>query len=267
MSDQITFLSPTPRQGQRAPLAGVAAELYDLVTTVMPIIADNSARSQQVTLGPSELGIECDLRLVYSMLGWEEFAEPGDPLPSIIGTAAHTWMATAFQMADSMMGGGNFLVEDEVTLPGTNLTGHVDFVWRRHKVCVDWKFPGATGHKRYREEGPSRQYREQVHLYAWAKRAAGEDIEHVAIVFFSRGGWLSGTHVWSEPYDESIALAVMERVNRLAVSAATEGADNLDQYDRETSNCGWCPFYVPGSEDLTKGCPGTPREVVIQASE
>src|SRR5690606_18684287 len=49
----------------------------------------NHPRSQQKTLGPSEVGHPCVRRLATSMLQFERINPEGDPLPAWLGTAGH----------------------------------------------------------------------------------------------------------------------------------------------------------------------------------
>lgn len=238
----------------REPQTGLAGEIGDMVKAALPMLFSQSARSQQTAVGASEVGVECDRQLAYKVIAWPKVEGCGhDPLPAIIGTAAHAWLAEQFRTLDEMLGGGRFLVEQAVNagpVPGT-----VDLYDIQRKTVIDWKFVGTTAMRAAKNDGPKATYRTQAHLYAYGLEAMGEMPDDVAVVYFSRGGLLSGLHVWTEPYDELVAIAALERLEQVTVAAAFVGLQSIEPTPGDA--CRWCPWHSPGSEDLAVGCPGT----------
>lgn len=51
----------------------------------------NHPRSLQRAIGPSEVGIECDRRLAYKLLGHPE-RDGGDGWLPTVGTGVHSWL-------------------------------------------------------------------------------------------------------------------------------------------------------------------------------
>jgi hypothetical protein len=242
----------------REPQTGLAGDIGDMVKAALPMLFAQSARSQQTTVGASEVGSECDRQLAYKVLDWPKVEGCGhDPLPAIIGTAAHAWLAEQFKGLDGMLGGGRFLVEQAVNagpVPGT-----VDLYDVQRRTVIDWKFVGTTAMRAAKNDGPKVTYRTQAHLYAHGLKLIGYPVEHVAIVYFSRGGLLSGTYVWTEPYDWQVAIAALERLEQVTVAAAFVDNDGRGLQSIEATPgdaCRYCPYHLPGSEDLAAGCPG-----------
>jgi hypothetical protein len=253
----VTVFAAPDKTG-REPQTGLAGEIGDMVKAALPMLFAQSARSQQTAVGASEVGTECDRQLAYKVLDWPKVEGCGhDPFPAIVGTAGHAWLAKNFRTLDGMLGGGRFLVEHDVSagpVPGT-----VDLYDIRRRAVIDWKFVGVDAMRVAKRDGPKAAYRTQAHLYAYGLEAAGEMPDDVAIVYFSRGGLLSGLHVWTEPYDSLAAIAALERLEQVTVAAAFVDSDGRGLQSIEPTPgdaCHWCPYHLPGSEDLAAGCPG-----------
>lgn len=224
--------------------------------------ADRHPRSQQRRMGPSELGEPCALRMAYKLLDWPATNAASDPLPSIVGTGAHAQFAGYFETVGQTLPDGRprYVVEQRVT-PRADIPGSCDLYDRARRTALDWKFLGATSLRDFKAHGPSARYRVQVHTYGLGWENAGEPVEHVAIVAVPRGGFLSGMHVWTEPYDRQIALTALARkdnvlnlVDKLDVEA---NPGNWRHVPRAPSSaCRFCPNHLPGSKDLSIGCPG-----------
>jgi len=206
-------------------------------------------RSRQKDLGPSEAGNPCNRRLAYRLLGANGVNTDSDPWPAIVGTAVHAWLEKAF--SDDP---GRYDTEVKVELP-TYMRGTVDLVDKHTNTVIDHKVLGLTSLKRMKADGPSEQYRTQVHLYAAGLRLEGYEVEHVAIAAWSRSGALKDAHWWSEPYDETLVEATLRRIDALREVTAI-GRDALPLIPTADANCTWCPFYVPAVTDVTEGCPG-----------
>jgi hypothetical protein len=141
------------------------------------------------------------------------------------------------------------------------LAGTADLFDVRDGRVVDFKFPGATAFSGYKKNGPSAVYRTQAHLYGLGYANSGFDVQEVAIWFIPRSSSFAKSFVWSEPFDEALALAAVDRLERIrdAVDLIGAAAD-FSQLDRVPAKpgkgCRFCSFFsakpVPGSWS----CPG-----------
>jgi hypothetical protein len=250
-----------PDAGWKAPpLEGMAGQLATRVIETVKHAAANAPRSLQAAPGPSELGTPCTRRLAYRALDWEPKPNSDtDPWASIQGTAVHTWMAQTFEAENERHGYARYLIEHPVTLPG-GIRGSCDLYDRHTGGVADWKVTGAANLRKYRTDGPGQQYRTQAHLYALGLQLAGESPGHVAIVFLPRGGRIDDLHTWTEAYSPTVAVAALRRFQ--AVQEFHVRADPETHPDRwawlatADAHCLYCPWHLPGSTDLSQGCPG-----------
>lgn len=113
---------------------------------------------------------------------------------------------------------------------------------------------GVASLRDKKANGPGQQYRAQVHLYAAGFLMQGHPVEHVAINFLPQNGNLTDGWWWSEPFDMSIAAGAMARLReiekKVRATGSVEGLPSADAW------CAFCPFHLPGSTDLSAGCPG-----------
>lgn len=225
-----------------------------------------SERSQQAAIGPSEIGNPCNRAIAYKVLDWPETNTARDPIAAIIGTGFHMWMAEKFEARNE---GGRYKIEQRVTVregygAAAPITGSADLFDLLLLANLDWKLVGTSSHDKYRRGGPGQQYRVQAHLYGLGQQNAGTPPTRVVVVFIARWHELK-VHVWSEPYDEQVALDALERLDRirqqvldLDVEANPENWQQIPIAD--DAQCRFCPWLLPGSTDLSKGCPGVQRE-------
>lgn len=232
------------------------------LTNIITTHDNDRPRSQQTTIGPSGAGEPCTRKLAY-MLN----QHPGtgtsnsDPLPAILGTAAHMWMAEALAADNQRNGVPRWIIEHTVPIqPPLVPKGSFDAYFIPTRTVMDWKFPGSTKFKEYTKNGPGDVYRKQAHLYGFGCEEAGLPVEEVAIVFMSRAGTLSGMHVWSEPYDRSVAEEALDRVSRVhMISLELDVArhpENFREFPKSPGDaCRYCPWLNPGP-DTGVTCPG-----------
>jgi hypothetical protein len=230
-----------------------------LAEAIGKFIIDSDAgsdRSRQVAIGPSEVGEPCERQLSYKMLNWPVSNTAHDPIAAIIGTGFHMWMAP---------GVTRYRIEERVTVreaanPDASLGGSSDLFDRLTALNWDWKLVGVSSHDKYRRQGPGEKYRIQAHLYGLGQENAGQRPERVVVAFIARHHELK-VHVWSEPYDPTVAEAALARLDRIR--------DQVTDLDPETNpgnwaaiptpdkpNCRFCDYLNPGSSDLSQGCPG-----------
>lgn len=107
-----------------------------------------------------------------------------------------------------------------------------------------------------KSKGPSPTYRVQVHTYAYGARLKGEAVDHVAIIAWPRvESSLDDLYVWTEPYDPSVALDALKRVD--AISARVTESPNWRTIQIDSSDCRFCPHHAPGDTKMERGCPGS----------
>jgi len=216
-------------------------------------------RSRQKKIGPSSVGAPCDRRLAYQWIG-HPHANSSDPLAAIIGTGFHQWAADAFARLNGVLGRERYLIEEQVTIrPG--LSGTLDLYDQDARRLIDWKCVGANTIKTTKRDGPRPQYVIQSHLYGMGLEAAGHTPSEVALAFVPRGGFLSGLHVWTAPYDRAVAEQALTRLDDLALKLTALDVETHPQrwVDIPISpghECVFCPWYTPNRTDLSVGCPG-----------
>lgn len=217
---------------------------------------NRSARSQQEHIGPSQAGTPCDRRLAYHFSGHQKVNPGGDNWASFVGTCGHEGLARMFEWANA--GTGRYATEIPLEF-GTPVMprGTGDLLDRTLLLFGDHKFMGRWSLDKLRTEGPIPTYRVQVHLYAYAARKGGEQVERVCIVGWPReGSNLDDLYVWSEPYNPKIARDAIARLER--IKADVDKGYLPYQFDT-ADDCRYCPYHAPGDAEFTRGCPGGRR--------
>jgi hypothetical protein len=221
----------------------------------------NSERSLQQAIGPSEIGHECDRRIAYRLLETKPCNNNRDPWPAIVGTAVHAWLEKAVNSYQAAHGGAALTfpwVTETTVQPDAIIEGHCDLY--RPGLVVDWKTAGPDVIKKIRRaSAPPASYRTQVHVYGYGHVRAGRPVDHVALVFLPRSGWLDGMYVWREPYDEAIAIAAIERVYAIG-GKLLQGLSGANIPATPGDHCGFCPWFrydsVAGVGADEYGCTG-----------
>lgn len=249
---------------QNPPLQGAAGQLATDVIDTVKAAARRAPRSLQQAVGPSQLGTPCTRRLACDVLAWPVRPnDDTDPWASVIGTATHAWMAAAFEEENRQLGETRYLIEHKVRLPagryGT-ITGSCDLYDRQKGDVVDWKITSPQNISKYRKNGPGQQYRTQAHTYGLGMQIAGEHPRNVAVVFLPRGGRIDGLHIWSEPYQPAIAANALSRYQAVLTALAAidpeQDPSRWSLFPTGDAYCLYCPYHLPGSADLSQGCPG-----------
>jgi hypothetical protein len=266
MSTAVDLCTPLPPAFRQDPGNGDAFKAEYLGAIIDAIV--NSPRSQQINLGPSEIG-PCTRLLGYKLLGMPE--RPRVPAwKATVGTGGHMWLETAFDRynllnAQYLNGQERFYIETKVNVGeynGKPLTGSCDLYDRVTGIVVDHKFPGPTMIEKYRRKGPGQQYRNQAHLYGRGWIRAGLPVSRVMIAFLPRNGELDDHYIWREDYDEQVALDALQRVEGVDTAVQTLGPAALQLLPTDNHYCNTCPYFLHRSTDLTKGCPGDPTSPV-----
>lgn len=255
-----------PADGSRScPEPLVAKAVKDELTAMIIWAEQNTDRSLQVRLGPSELGVECDRQLAYRMLGFTgPNLDMADPWPAFVGSSIHTRVegsVTRYLSAHPLA--PKWLIEVDVTADPL-IGGHADLV--KPPWLVDLKSAGKSKMAEVRKGIIPHGYRVQQHTYAYGLRAMGFDIRSIVLAFLPREGWLRDMFVWAEPYDEAFAVESIARPYRLRDRMIQVGlpgnakAWNLIEAKPSYMGCQYCPLYdryVPQELGATdKSCPG-----------
>jgi hypothetical protein len=239
-----------------------ARRLGDELTGIIRGAANDTPRSRQRTIGPSELGEPCLRRLAYRLLDLPRTNTGSDPWKPFVGTAVHAALAPIFEADNTRLGRTRWLVETRVAAQHVPAgSGTADLFDTDTGTVIDWKIIGETSMRNYRKNGAPDRYRTQLHTYGLGFTRAGHDVRHVAMVCLPQSGYLGGHYTWSQPYDETVAVAALRRLNDLTLSAAALDVethpDRLVHIPALPSHaCVFCPWFTPSSADLGLGCPG-----------
>jgi hypothetical protein len=245
-----------------APTEPVLGHLYEMLAAHQ----GGSARSQQVHLGPSEIGDPCDRKLAYKLFGTPQVRIERLKWAAIVGTWGHTGLGPVFEAENKRLGRERYLIERRVPVaPVLDISGECDCFDVDTGEVIDFKFPGKSSLDTYKRKGPSEVYRTQVHLYGRGWQNAGFEVKSVRILFLPRASHLfSDAHEWSEPYDRSIADAALERLVKLVGAGVDRGLGSsngdgagFNEFDIDTSSCRFCPWHQPLVPTAnSQGCPG-----------
>lgn len=238
---------------------GTPEQLQTEIEKVLIHQVENTPRSLQKRIGPSEIGMDCDHCLAARLAGWEK-QEKGLPWASTVGTAIHEKLENYFR--DEMLrryetsdpNTHQYWTEQTVEvgeIGGVPITGSTDLLDVKTGATVDWKCVSKTSLANYKRNGPSQQYRVQANLYAKGWNDAGIPVSTVAICFLPRttnnffDRWW-----WTAPYEPQIATDALQRANQLnnnlaalaaiSTTARDEWISNLPRADR----CWDCPKYA-----------------------
>jgi hypothetical protein len=240
--------------------AGSTSALTGRVQAVVRAASSGSARNMQRAIGPSQIGNECDRSLAYQVMDMQAPRSGIDPWASIVGTAVHAWLAQAFTNENIRSGELRYLVETPVKLTdGIRGTADLFDLWEAE--VIDHKILGVDSHRHIKNGAIPTKYRVQLHLYGRGFQLAGMPVSKVSIVAYPRSGFLDGIVTWSEPYNQALAEAAMDRLSRISAAALVLELDtNPDRWalipHSPGPECTWCPFWRPGLLVDGGGCPG-----------
>jgi len=221
-----------------------------------------SARSMQVAIGPSEIGVPCDRRLGYRLHSTPTRPDSRVPWAPIQGTAIHTYLAALFTQVNTALGYERFMVEKRVW-PDDMISGSCDLYDTVHRRVRDWKLVGKTRSDIYRRKGPTPEYVVQAHLYGLGWERAGYPVADVGIVFLPRDWDYDKAWEWTAPYDRDAAEAALDRLYRVMTLLSDLRVDDSPALwaavpAKPTDDCRYCPYYRPGQPADGTGCPGDP---------
>ena len=174
-------------------------QLWPEIRTIIETHIRNQPRSQQVELGPSELGTDSLHTLAAKLAGWPQSNQQAGWLP-FIGTSVHAQFEKLFPTLnhtgfDPDNKGPRFETEMQVTsghlnglYGGYDIGGHIDLYDHQTATTADWKIVGATTLRTVKANGISQQYAVQASLYGIGLLNEDLPIERSAIYFLPRNG-------------------------------------------------------------------------------
>lgn len=228
-------------------LRGLAEEIGDTYMDMIVNSIVNQPRSLQKRIGPSEMGQDCSRAILHRLNGDRPQKRKDIPWKPTIGTAMHTYLEDVFGQASQPgeLQEGRWLVENRVNiaqLAGEDISGSTDLFDTWNRVVMDHKVVGNFMLRKYRSNGPSNQYRNQGHLYGKGWKDKGYDVQMVAICFLPREGELTDSYIWTEPYQEQVALDAIARCQQLAALLDIVGINQaLEMFPPCTEYfCDWC---------------------------
>lgn len=174
-------------------------QLWPEIRTIIETSIRNQPRSQQVEIGPSELGTDSLHTLAAKLAGWPQQNQQAGWLP-YIGTSVHAQFEKLFPTLnhtgfDPGHEGQRFETEMKVTsghlnglYGGYDIGGHIDLYDHRTATTADWKIVGSTTLRTVKAQGISQQYAVQASLYGIGLMNADLPIKRSAIYFLPRNG-------------------------------------------------------------------------------
>lgn len=243
-----------------APLNTPSKELANELTNIITEASRYTPRSQQVYIGPSEVGQECVRRLAYKLLDWEKANESGGgSWAANVGTAIHSFLENIFSKYPE-----RYEVEQKVQIRA-NLSGTVDLFDKEKGYVLDWKTTSPAGVKAKRSEGATPQQVTQVQLYGYGKAQQGVQVNKVGLIFLPTGGQITDMHIELYDYDESAALSALARLDSVYELLSTVDVEINPQMwplipATPSRMCMYCPYYRPFSTDLSVACNGDTGE-------
>lgn len=235
-------------------------ELANELTNIITEASRYSPRSQQVYIGPSEVGQECVRRLAYKLLDWEKANESGGgSWAANVGTAIHSFLEEIFSKYPE-----KYEVEQKVQIRA-NLSGTVDLFDKEKGYVLDWKTTSPAGVKAKRSEGATPQQVTQVQLYGYGKAQQGVQVNKVGLIFLPTGGQITDMHIELFDYDENAALSALARLDSVYELLSTVDVEENPQMwplipATPSRMCMYCPYYRPFSTDLSIACNGDTGE-------
>ena len=234
-----------------------ASALAERIKIVVNNRSANAPRSQQKRIGLSEVGEVCVRKIGYKLLDWNKTNPNNDPWASISGTAIHSWLADAFEELKDQ-----YLVEHSVKVT-EELGGTADLFDITNKMVIDHKCVGATAMKSRKKDGMTHQQRVQINLYGLGveNELGAGSVEKVALAFYPLGGRLDGIHTIVEPFNRQLALDAIQRLEDTQVLLwQLDPEGNPKHWEllpkTPTKACSYCPWFLPFSQDGSKGCSG-----------
>jgi len=242
----------------------LAARIKSEMINIIQWSERESPRSQQVEIGPSELGDLCDRRIGYRIAGIPHINTETDPWAAFVGSAIHSRLADGINRWVQATGDQAWYPEKPVDI--SSLVPGTTDVYREDIACViDHKGASLDGIKKIQRSEPPHRHQVQVQCYGLGCEQLGLPVRKVALAYYPRNGWLREIYVWTADYDRSVAERALARLHEIATQVVALDVLNMSHRWEDvtavpSNDCGFCPWYDPdrdlerGASD--KGCPG-----------
>jgi hypothetical protein len=241
---------------------GTDAEPPSTVAELRTLLIDyeaNSARSLQTTIGPSEIGIQCQRALAYRLRNTPEQPDLRVPWAPIQGTAVHAYIAELLTAHNTQLGRQRWIIEERVW-PDAEISGSGDAYDTDTGTVIDWKHAGDNSIAKYRKQMRP-EYQVQAHLYGLGHERAGRDVRWVRVVCLNRSHDYDKSWEWTERYNPEIAIRALMRmyatqdlVNSLGLAANPTLWGAVPS--QPSPECRYCRYFRPHKPPAADGCPG-----------
>ncbi len=236
-----------------------------LAQELLHIIGDaicNDPRTLQTRIGPSGIGTPCDRKLMHRIAETPDAVKRPAPWKPTIGKAVHAWLENVFTQGNRDLHPARWLTEKRILtgrIGDTDINGSCDLYDRVTATSVDWKITTRNKiREQYRPHGPGPEYRVQAHAYGTGWQNRGLPVDIVAVMFIPRDGELADAHYWHEPYNPQITADAFTRANDINTLHQALGPAAFPLTPTADDYCTHCVWYVPGTTNLAKACPGDP---------
>lgn len=247
--------------------------LRDELAYLIMLYASMSPRSQQITIGPSEIGTPCTRRLAFMVTTGRPSGSGAMSASwrSSVGTAVHGYLAGVFaehnMETHESAGYSRFLIESSVDvgeIGDVSVCGSSDLYDRVTATVIDWKVVGPTTIKSAKANGPAPRYQTQVQLYGRGFTRRALPVERVAIMYLPSAGDIRDAYMWTTEYEESIAVNALTRANATLHAVKTAGPDiMIPLLPTADDYCTSCPWFTPQARVATATeCPGHNRRSI-----
>lgn len=227
--------------------------------------AAQSPRTLQKTLGPSEIGHQCDRHIVAKLAGIEATNHIVDPWASIVGIALHAWEAEALRGDNERYNYVRWLAEFRVH-PHPDHPGTGDAYDFFETCCVDWKNLGDTTLNELRTKGPPQHYYIQLLAYAHGFRLMGLPVKRVVIAAMPRTkSTLDNMYVWEHeltPNDDVLLTNTFQitAIRKAMAEGIRSGQLTINDITPTPSDstCIFCPIFRSDviHDPTATGCAG-----------
>lgn len=223
----------------------------------------NTERSQQTTIGLSEIGMECDRCVARMLSGQYANIDDGDKgWKAQIGTFGHAGLEEHFAAKYPALVGEIptdaaplYHLEADLKLwqyKSLNLGGHCDLYIEGETFGIvdDWKFQGPTKLKQTSAGKIGQQYTVQMSAYGLAWQQLGKLVTHVCLYALPRDGDLNEARPVLMRFDPKPAVDALARLQRMIDAAEIleagfpgEGWDRLIRAQARAGHCFSCAAY------------------------
>jgi hypothetical protein len=205
------------------------------------------ARSQQVHIGPSEVGHPCDRHLAYKVHHIPHAVPPHLKWAALVGTWGHAGAEQAMREENERLGRERYLVEKRAYIePDLVPSGSTDVYDTDFDEVDDWKFVGESSAAKYRAKGAGQLYTVQAMLYGLGWKRMGRDPKSIRIIFLPRwsNDLLRDAVEVAYEFDEKIALDALDRLRviRAAGEFTKAGMAPWTEIKANKSDCRFCPW-------------------------